>query len=430
MLKIKFIAWGGLCLALLFLIGCTPMMKAAIKLDLGKYDEAIPLLKEALETNPDSIESRSQLGFAYLKTGNLDDAITEFETVLKAEPDESYSVLYLGMAYLNKERFADAIKVWQTYRDKKKPLVEAEIKRLLTLLHISEGQRSAKKALVDEAKLKTAKPDENTIAVCYFQDLSPDKSLKGFQKGLAAMVITDMAKIKSLKVIERLRLQALLEEMKLGQTGIVDAGNAPRIGRLLGAESLITGNLSMGSIQVTTSLASTSAEGVKGTATITVEKENFFELPSLIIRDSAKIMGITLSQDEIAAIGIPHTKNYKAFIYYGQALDAIDAGRWEDAKNLFDKALAEDPAFSLAREGGDSSPGSSSPGIGALATMTTTQISSQISTAVTQSEASQTQSDASAAASANDAGRGSEKISDRCNDSHSPGEGGNGGYGG
>ena len=72
------------------------------------------------------------------------------------------------------------------------------------------------------------KPDSNTVAVCYYQDLSSGQESSGFQKGLAAMVISDLTKIKSIKVVERVRLQALLEEMKLGQTGIVDPKTAPR----------------------------------------------------------------------------------------------------------------------------------------------------------------------------------------------------------
>ena len=113
----------------------------------------------------------------------------------------------------------------------------------MTLVIIAESQQLAKKAIAEEDKLETVPLNANTVAVCYYQDLSPDKSMLAFQKGLAAMVITDLSKIKSLKVIERLRLQALLEEMNLGQTGIVDEKTAPRVGRLVGAENLVVGNL-------------------------------------------------------------------------------------------------------------------------------------------------------------------------------------------
>jgi len=416
MTKKHYVALAIPCLGILLIFGCTGLMKAEMKLSGKKYQEAIPLYKEYLAEKLSSTQATSKLGFAYLKTGRIDDSIKEFETVLKAKPGEPYSVLYLGMAYLNKERFKDAIKIWQTYRDKKRPLVEEEIKRLLTLVQIAESQRSAQTAVANEEKLKTIKPDTNTVAVCYFNDLSPDKSLRAFQKGLAAMVITDLSKVKSLKIVERLRLQAFLEEMKLGKTGIVDAKTAPRLGRLLGAENLIVGDLIVDSIRATTSLASTGKGKVKGTSSVSVEKDKFFEMPALIIRDMARIMGIQLTPEEIKAIGVPHTKVYKAFIHFGEALHALDEGKWQKAKDLFALALKEDPKFSMAREGRDNSPGASSPGIGSLKSMPAPQFSTAIESAIGSAQKAQAEADAQAEAMSGGGGGG--------------GDGGGGGGGG
>jgi len=330
----------------------------------------------------------------------LDNAAKEFETVLKAEPGNSHAILYLGIAYLNKEEFGKAIETWQAYRNKKEPLVEAEIKRLLTVVQIAESQHLAKKALAQEEQLKAKKPASDTVSVCYYKDLSPDKSLRAFQKGLAAMLITDMTKIKSLKVVERLRLQALFQEMKLGQTGIVDERTAPRIGHLLGAENVVTGNLAIGSIRVTTSLISASAGKVTGSSSVEIEKENFYELPKLIIGNYAKIMGITLTSEEVKTIGIPYTKNYQAFIYYGEGLNAVDEGRWQDAKDLFKKALKLDPQFDLAGDGHDSTPSSSSPTIAEISTMSVPQITELMETSVDKAETAQEEADAEAEAEA------------------------------
>ncbi|MFC1532536.1 tetratricopeptide repeat protein [Thermodesulfobacteriota bacterium] len=359
---------------ILFVWGCVGvLMQANTKLDQGKYTEAIPLYLEHLAKERTDTEAKSKLGFAYLKTGRIDEAVAEFNSVLAAKPGDPYAVLYLGLAYINKEQFGKAIEIWKGYRDKKNPLVETEIKRQLTLLLIADSQRQAAKALAEEKKIQTI-PKKDSIAVCYYADLSPDKTLRAFQKGLAAMVNTDLSKIKSLTVLERMRLQALLQEMQLGQTGIVEAATAPRIGRLLGAENLIVGSIMVGSFQVTTSLSSTIKGGVQGTIQATVEKNQFFQLPKMIVQDSAKVLGLKLSPQEVAAIGVPQTKNFKAFTYFGQALDAIDAGKWKNAKDLFAKALKEDPEFDAAREGLESTPDAGSPGINDLKAMSGKQI--------------------------------------------------------
>ena len=396
---------GFLITGLIFFIGCggiAELTKAELKLGTKKYDEAIPLYKEYLAKQPNSAMGHSKLGFAYLKTGRLDEAIVEFQTALINEPGEPYSTYYLGLAWLNKENYEKAIAVWQGYRNRSQPLIEGEIKRQLTLLQIAHSHKAAVKALAEEKKLAALKPDSNTVAVCYYQDLSPDKSLRAFQKGLAAMVTTDLSKVKSIKVIERVRLQALLEEMKLGQTGIVDPKTAPRVGKLLGAENIIVGNLSSGSIRAVTTLASSGKGNVKGSASVSVDKDKFFELPLIIVRDTAKILGITLSDDESKAIGVPHTKVYNALIYYGNALDSLDSGNWKEAKDFFVMALKEDPLFILAQKGADSCPGAGSPGVSAVSGMSVAQFSASSEAGLSTAETSQAAADKAAA----DAGKG------------------------
>ena len=357
------------------------LSKASYNLSSKKFDDAIAIYKEYLVKNPDANEARSRLGFAYLKSGRSDQAIEAFNTVLKADPGEPYSILYLGLAYLNKEQYGETIKIWQTYRNEKQPVVEKEIKRLLTLVIIADSQHLAKTAVGEEDKLKTVEPSSDTVAVCYYKDLSPDKSMRAFQKGLAEMVVTDMTKIKSLKVVERLRLQALLEEMNLGKTGIVDEQTAPRVGQLVGAQNLIVGNLTLG-IHAATSVASTDEVAVKGTAMCSEKREDFFKLPCCIVQEAAKILDVRLGSGELNEICIPHTKNYQAFIYFGEGLDAFDAGKWKDAKDLFSKALMEDPLFLLAKIWADSCPSPTSPGISELKSMKAPELATHTESAI------------------------------------------------
>lgn len=405
MITVKRLLSGFLVTGLVFFLGCAgsaEFTQAELKLTTKKYEEAIPLYKGYVAKQPNSVMGHSKLGFVYFKTGRLDEAIAEFQTALKNGPGDPYATYYLGLAWLNKENYEKAIETWQGYRNRSQPLIEAEIKRHLTLLQIAYSHKAAVKALAEEKKLAGTRPDPNTVAVCYYQDLSPDKSLRAFQKGLASMVTTDLSKVRSVKVVERVRLQALLEEMKLGQTGIVDQKTAPRVGKLLGAENMVVGNLASGSIKAVTTLASSGKGNVKGSSSVTVDNDKFFELPMIIVRDTAKILGITLSDEESRAIGIPHTKVYKALIYYGNALDALDSGNWKEAKDFFAMSLKEDPFFDLAQKGADSCPGPGSPGVGAVSGMSAAQFSALSEEGLSVSEASQGAADKAAV----EAGRG------------------------
>jgi tetratricopeptide (TPR) repeat protein len=351
-IKIKCGVLGVALLAIALLSGCVAveMKRAQLKLSGEKYDEAIPLYQKVLSKNSDSVKARSRLGFAYLKTGRIEQAVVEFKKVLAKEPGEPFSVLYLGLAYLNQEEIKKTIALWQGYKSPEQPLVEAEIKRQITLLQIADSQQMAKKALAAEKQLTTVKPPANTIAISQYKDMSPDKSMGPFQKGLAAMVTTDLSKIKSLKVVERIRLQALMNEMALGITGVVDEKSAPRIGRLVGAHNLVVGTIRPGSIEAVTTVGGKSSSA-------RVETKDFWKLPLSIIQTIVTALNITLTAAEEQAIGTIHTKSLVAFTYYGAALLAQDAGKWQEALDLFGKAIEADPGFMLAIEANGGSPG-------------------------------------------------------------------------
>lgn len=344
--------------------GCGTMglLKAELKIQTGDYQEAIAILQEHLTKEPDSVWARTQLGKAYLNTEELDLAIDSLLKAQQIQPKESRSTLYLGLAYIGKEQYEKAIATWEGYRSNNS-IITAEIKKQLTLLKITYSRKMAQKALSEEKKLATIKPESNTFAVCYYADTSPNNSLRAFQKALAAMVISDLSKIDSISIVERVKLQSLFFEMSLGQTGIVDPSTAPRVGHLIGAENLVVGTLSSGSIRTDTSLASTSRGEVIGNAAITAQEDEFFNLPREIAINVAKLAGIKLTEEQLKRLGSDHTKSYEAAISYGNALMAIDSDNWKEAREFFEKALAADPQWIWAMEGYQSCPPDSSPSI-------------------------------------------------------------------
>ena len=87
-------------------------------------------------------------------------------------------------------------------------------------------------------------------------------------------------------------------------------------------------------------------------------------------------------------------------------MDAIDEGRWQDAKDLFKKALKLDPKFDLVGDGYYSTPSSSSPSIDKISTMTVPEMSSLFETCVEKAKNAQADADAKAEAAAAEGGGG------------------------
>ncbi|OGR44558.1 MAG: hypothetical protein A2X35_00405 [Elusimicrobia bacterium GWA2_61_42] len=59
--------------------------------------------------------------------------------------------------------------------------------------------------------------------------------------GVAEMMVTALSETKKYTLIERNKLEAVMEEQKLGASGAITAQTAAKIGRLLGAQYIITG---------------------------------------------------------------------------------------------------------------------------------------------------------------------------------------------
>ena len=397
-------------IALAVLFGCTPYMKGSMDLERENYAAAIENFQEELSEDPANWRARQGLGLAYLKTGQNDKAIDEFQYVLGEEsgastafgyapgnidhglgqrPGDPFANYHLGLAYLYNGQRSEAIETWKSYQNQREPLVEEEVKKQIIPIEIYDSIHRAKQVLEEEKRLETLPPKPGTVAVFYFKDLSADNRFRSLQKAMAEMIITDLAQVKSLQVLERMRVQFLLTEMQMGQTGIVEEKTAPRAGRLLGAENLIVGSLEPGSLEAKASVASTTTEDVVGAFAVTAEQEEFFILEKEIVYNILKVLPVTFTPEEEEQFKKYHTKNLQAVLYFGQGLDALDAGQWKDAKILFKKATEEDPEFELAKYYSDHCPAATVATITSLSAMTVGQLANSVEAAVGEASAAQ-----------------------------------------
>ena len=86
-----------------------------------------------------------------------------------------------------------------------------------------------------------AKP---VIAVLYFDNNSIGKDhadFDGVGKGIADMLINDMAQNPNVRVVERDRIQSLITEQSLTASKTIDPQTAVRLGKIIGAQYMITG---------------------------------------------------------------------------------------------------------------------------------------------------------------------------------------------
>lgn len=208
----------------------------------------------------------------------------------------------------------------------------------------------AKQALEQEKALK-ARISSNTVGVLSFSNHTNQPNLEPLQKGIAIMIMTDLSKVKSLTVVERVRMQALVEEMKLGVSGLVENKTAPRVGKLLGAQWLVGGNI----LKSPSELVQLKSRILDvPSAQVTAEPGSEGMLEGLLRMEKEVVFGIVKSlkivptpQEEVE-LKKPVTTSLKALIEFSRCIDEIDRGNYREAAKFCEAALAADPSFGLA----------------------------------------------------------------------------------
>ena len=219
-----------------------------------------------------------------------------------------------------------------------------------------------------QEKLAGAFPvDAKTLAVSPFGERGNTEKTKYLRKALAAMIITDLSKAQGIQVVERVRVQKILDELKLGQSGIVDSATSPRVGRLLGAGKIVSGNmLGSGSdnLHILRIMTNVSTGKELGNQDAQGKVDEFFKLQKAIVFGILKDMGIQLAAREEEMINRYATSHYKSLLLYGEGLDWQDMGEWDKAVKVFEQCILIDPigpcgpALAGAPSSGDAAAGS------------------------------------------------------------------------
>lgn len=183
-----------------------------------------------------------KLGMEAYRNGQFDKAREVLLAVREKNPTEKVVSYYLGLTALELKDNPSALQHLQQYtRNDPETARERGVNQLVTLLLTNQLQDEVKQALKQENQVTNEKPEPNTIAVQAFTNRG-DLAYAALAKGIAAMVITDLSKIPGLKVLERQKVQMLMDEINLNQSGLVNQDNRVKAGRLMRAEKVVVGS--------------------------------------------------------------------------------------------------------------------------------------------------------------------------------------------
>jgi len=167
-------------------------------------------------------------------------------------------------------------------------------------------------------------------------------------------MITDLSKVGRLRLLERERVQALVDEMKLSDEGRTDPVTGARSGRLLRAERVVQGSLqevpASGQLKLDADVVNTETAGVQATGSASDRLQQLFDMEKQVVMQLLQRLNITLSPAEQRALSERPTADLQAFLAFSRGLDAEDRGDYQAAEAAYNEAVARDPNFRAAKE--------------------------------------------------------------------------------
>ncbi len=303
--------------------------------------------------HPEDPALQLRLAKAYYAANRFSDARAALAAVLQARPSDEARA-YLGLTYEGLNQFDSARTVYTELLAAKRG---GSVKRLLSgrlvLLTRHELQYQARQAIAREATLATTPPDPNTVAVMPFRYTGSDTTLRPLERGLAAIVVTDLSRVRRLRLVERERLQVLLDEMQLATSGRVDPASGARSGRLIGAGQVVQGQFAEvpnANFRMDAAVVRASDAQVAATGSGADQLRALFDIEKQVVLQLLERMGITLTPAERAAISERPTRDIQAFLLYSRGLEAQDRGDFRGATQSFQAAAQRDPSFSAAQQ--------------------------------------------------------------------------------
>ncbi len=199
---------------------------------------------------------------------------------------------------------------------------------------------------LDSGRVAPAGAREKSVAVLYFENLSGAKEDEYFRDGMTEDVITELTKVKELRVFPRAAVVAFRDQSVTG----------PQVGQQLGAQYVLGGSLRRAGtrLRITAQLVEARTGTSVWAERYDRELSDVFAVQDEIARNITQALRITLSPREEKLLAAKPTGDTRAYDFYlkGRAYSRRQTRSDIDlALQMFEHAILLDPSFALAHAG-------------------------------------------------------------------------------
>jgi TolB-like protein len=206
---------------------------------------------------------------------------------------------------------------------------------LLHSLLLLSAMATAETTLVRRAR--PVAPTATTLAVLYFDNRTGSADYDALGKGLAAMMITDLAAVEELQVVEREHLEEMLKELERQRSSYFDQSTAVKAGKLVGAQYILAGQITAVKprVRLDTRVIDVETSRVVKTAQVTGDEDRFFELQQKLARNLVDGLELALSPEARERLEAQQEANridrLNTMVQLSQAMALFDQGEYPDA---------------------------------------------------------------------------------------------------
>ncbi|UCF41522.1 MAG: tetratricopeptide repeat protein [Gemmatimonadota bacterium] len=313
--------------------------------------DEIPQLEQQLAQDPGDGAVLLRYAAALFAGGRYDSARTIARRGMAIRPDDALGPLVVGQTLERQGAYDRAIAVYADYLAAYPEHDGAAAVRARDLIaRRARATEQARVALTREDELSQQPGDPQTVAVLPL-DVAGDASYQPLSRGLAEMITSDLALLERFRLVERLEVGALLDEMRLAEAGRVDAATAARMGYLLRAGRMVQGLAAIppdADARLEASVVRSDGQ-VTSPQAATGRLRDLMQMEKQVVIGLAGQLGYVLSEAERQMILENGTQSLVAFLAYSRGLVAEDLGDFPAAALYYGEAVRADPGFSAAR---------------------------------------------------------------------------------
>ncbi len=195
---------------------------------------------------------------------------------------------------------------------------------------------------------------EITLAVLDFENNSIFNSddYDPLKAGIAEMMISELTRIKSVEIVERQKLHAILDELKMAQSGLTH-NNSIQAGKIVGADYLVFGSFIVtmdDKIRIDTRVVEVETGLTVKAEEVTGKTDKLLFLIQKLGEKVIHEIDEKLWENEKTTFVKGQKLDINAVIWFSKGVAYRDMMEFDEAKNCFLNALKIEPKYKQAKE--------------------------------------------------------------------------------